>query len=184
MSFASSSPVWPAASQSEMSPPFGKLRPMLRQLEPPHALGDAERCLAGRIGVRIAGRVMIGDNHDVGAAKAFAVGHAPFRRLPSSLAPSGLQVARMPMRHRLSASFSPSTTGALAWRSPRAPRATDRVALWTPCVLLIQPLLPSGRRSQKRCASWRVADFLEQKYAGGVDVDIGRASPSPPRPRR
>ena len=47
--------------------------PMRWQIEPAHALGDAERELAPRIGVRIARHVVVVEHDDIGVAQLLAV---------------------------------------------------------------------------------------------------------------
>ncbi len=71
--------------------------------------------LAGRIGVRVAGCIVVVEHDDVGhRADCSLCALVHFGRLPSSLAPCALQVAMMPSARRLSASFSPSTTATIA----------------------------------------------------------------------
>ena len=54
---------------------------MRLEIEPADALGEADRQLARRLGVRVAGRVVVVKDDDVRAPKLLAVPLRPLRRL-------------------------------------------------------------------------------------------------------
>jgi len=97
----------------------GALWPVLGELKDAHATRDAFRETRGGLGVGVPGRIMIRDDDMSAPRRASLCSGRHFGRWPGLAAPSGLQVAGMPMRHKASTSFSPSTT-AMVWSCPSA----------------------------------------------------------------
>ena len=150
------------------------LRPVLRQRQHAYALGGAERCLRRGIGVRIAGGVMIGDNHDVGAAEAFAVGHAPFRGLADvagAVRAAGRRDADAPQAVRVFLALD-HENGALAGDrlehlGQPIEDLADALSVVDPAALAVRPALPEPLR-----VPWRIADLLEQQIPLLVEIVV------------
>ena len=101
---------------------------MLREIETAHALGDAERQLAGRIGVLVAGGVIVVEHDDVGAGELLAVRLDPFRplaRLARAVGVAGRGNTERPEVVRILLAFDAGDRCGPR-RSPSSPRRRDR----------------------------------------------------------
>ena len=82
-----------------MSPPLRAFRPVRGKHETANALGNTDRHAAGRIDVRVAGRVVISHHDNVGTAQLLAMLGLPlwfFVRLACALRIAGCRDADRP----------------------------------------------------------------------------------------
>ena len=159
------------------------IRPMLREIQAPHALGDAEREPARSIGMLIASRIVVVENDDMCAGELLAVGLHPLRplaRLTRAVGVTRRRNADAPKVVDVLLSFHDRNHAAVGDRLRYLAGAIDNLRVDVlgarfPSAVSVRLFEPKAR-----LASRQVAHLAKMRRTAGVAVHV--ASQRPPLP--